>query len=187
MMMVGFLKGIGSDRCIAARCADTLILRRFLGYALTEKTPDHSSFMVFRQRLPAEVFQAAHEVVLDGLRAHGLLKGRHLGIDSSVIEANASLRGWANVNKRYLCGILAFNLSLIMRKLTGVGTPRQAAAARAAFLARYEACLRLRTALLLTLTLKIGAPVLILTSIPARRSAPVFSRSRSAAHFSTGS
>jgi hypothetical protein len=28
---------------------------------------------------------------------------------------------------------LTFNLSLIMRKLTGVGTPRQAAAARAAF------------------------------------------------------
>src|SRR5690606_926702 len=39
-----------------------------------------------------------------------------------------TLRGRDNINKRYLCGILAFNLSLIMRKLTGVGTPRQAAA-----------------------------------------------------------
>ena len=44
MMMVGFLEGIGSDRGIAARCADSLILRRFPGYALTEETPDHSSF-----------------------------------------------------------------------------------------------------------------------------------------------
>ena len=187
MMMVGFLEGIGSDRGIVARCSDSLILRRFLGYSLREETLHHSKFAVFRKCLPQEVFQAAHEVVLDGLRAHGLLKGRHLGIDCSVIEANASLRGWANVNKRYLCGILAFNLSLIMRKLTGVGTPRQAAAARAAFLACYEACLRLRIALLRTLILKTGTPVLILTFIPARRLAPVFSRSRGAALFSTGS
>ena len=98
-----------------------------------------------------------------------------------------TLKGRANINKRYLCGILAFNLSLIMRKLTGVGTPGQAAAARATFLACYEACLRLRIALLRTLILKTGTPVLILTFIPARRLAPVFSRSRSAALFSTGS
>jgi hypothetical protein len=32
------------------------------------------------------------EIVLSALKAHGLLRGRHLGIDSSVIEANASLR-----------------------------------------------------------------------------------------------
>ncbi|RYD25257.1 MAG: transposase, partial [Verrucomicrobiaceae bacterium] len=98
MMMVGFLEGIGSDRGIAARCADSLIIRRFLGYNLTEETPDHSSFTVFRKRLPDTVFQAAHEVVLEGLRAHGLLKGRHLGIDSSVIEANASLSGLVQRN-----------------------------------------------------------------------------------------
>ena len=46
---------------------------------------------MFRQRLPEEVFAAAHEVVLEGLRTHGLLRGRHLGIDSRVMEANASL------------------------------------------------------------------------------------------------
>ena len=98
MLMVGFLEGIGSGRGIAARCADSLIIRRFLGYALTEETPDHSSLSVFRQRLPEEVFAAAHEVVLEGLRTHGLLKGRHLGIDSSIVEANASLSGLVRRN-----------------------------------------------------------------------------------------
>ncbi|MEO5917239.1 MAG: hypothetical protein ABIS50_23615, partial [Luteolibacter sp.] len=39
-----------------------------------------------------EIYQSALDLVLRGLRDHGLLKGRHLGIDSSVIEANASLR-----------------------------------------------------------------------------------------------
>ena len=31
-------------------------------------------------------------VLLEALHAHGLLKGKNLGIDSSIIEANASLR-----------------------------------------------------------------------------------------------
>ena len=98
MIIVGFLEGIGSERGIASRCADSLTIRRFLGYALTEQTPDHSSFTVFRKRLPKDVFDSVHEVVLDGLRAHGLLKGRNLGIDSSVIEANASLSGLVQRN-----------------------------------------------------------------------------------------
>ena len=98
MLIVGFLEGIGSERGIAARCADSLTIRGFLGYSLTEETPDHSSFTVFRQRLPQEVFDAVHVVILKGLKAHGLLKGRHLGIDSSIIEANASLSGLTHRN-----------------------------------------------------------------------------------------
>ena len=66
MLMVGFPEGIGSGRGIAARCADSLIIRRFSGDALTEQTPDHSSPGVSRQRLPEEVFAAAHEVCWRG-------------------------------------------------------------------------------------------------------------------------
>ena len=47
---------------------------------------------MIRQRLGPEIYQGVLEVVLTALKAHGLFKGRHLGIDSSVIEANASLR-----------------------------------------------------------------------------------------------
>lgn len=98
MLMVGFLENLPSERAIAARCADSLMLRRFLGYDLAEETPHHSSFTVIRQRLSGEVYQAVFDVVLEGLRRHGLLRGRNLGIDSSVIEANASLRGLENRN-----------------------------------------------------------------------------------------
>jgi transposase len=98
MLIVGFLEGIGSERGIASRCADSLTIRRFLGYSLMEQTPEHSSFTVFRQRLPREVFDAVHLEVLKGLKAYGLLKGRHLGVDSSIIEANASLSGLASRN-----------------------------------------------------------------------------------------
>jgi transposase len=98
MLMVGFLENLPSERAIAARCADSLMIRRFLGYDLNEETPEHSSFTVIRQRLDAEVFQALFDLILEGLRAHGLLRGKNLGIDSSVIEANASLRGLENRN-----------------------------------------------------------------------------------------
>ena len=92
MLMIGFFENLPSERAIASRCADSLSLRAFLGYELDEATPDHSSLSVIRQRLGTEIFQAAFELVLTGLYEYGLLKGRHLGIDSSIIEANASLR-----------------------------------------------------------------------------------------------
>ncbi len=47
---------------------------------------------MIRGRLGTKTYQAALKLVLRGLLEHGLLKGSHLGIDSSVIEANASLR-----------------------------------------------------------------------------------------------
>ena len=92
MLMVGFFENLRSERAIAARCEDSLSVRAFLGYGLEESTPDHSSLSVIRQRLGPEIYQGVFEVVLSALKANGLFKGRHLGIDSSVIEANASLR-----------------------------------------------------------------------------------------------
>ena len=92
MLMVGFFENLRSERAIAARCEDSLSVRAFLGYGLEESTPDHSSLRVIRQRLGPEIYQGIFEVVLAALKAHGLFRGRHLGIDSSVIEANASLR-----------------------------------------------------------------------------------------------
>jgi transposase len=92
MLMVGFFENLPSERAIATRCADSFSIRGFLGYSLTENTPDHSSLSVIRQRLSLQQFDALHLVLLRALRSHGLLKGRHLGIDSSVMEANASLR-----------------------------------------------------------------------------------------------
>ena len=92
MLMVGFFENLPSERAIAARCEDSLSVRAFLGYGLEESTPDHSSLSVIRGRLGPEIYPGVFEIVLAALKGHGLLRGRHLGIDASVIEANASLR-----------------------------------------------------------------------------------------------
>jgi len=98
MIMVGFFEDLPSERAIAARCADSMSIRAFLNYSLEEKTPDHSSFTVIRQRLGLEIYQGIFTLTLQALRAHGLLRGKNLGIDSSVIEANASLRALVHRN-----------------------------------------------------------------------------------------
>src|SRR3982750_719273 len=43
MLFVGYFEGLDSQRGIAWRCADSRSLQDFLGYLLTEATPDHSS------------------------------------------------------------------------------------------------------------------------------------------------
>jgi hypothetical protein len=54
-IMVGFFEDLPSERAIAARCADSMSIRAFLKYDLNEKTPEHSSFTVIRQRLGLEI------------------------------------------------------------------------------------------------------------------------------------
>ena len=91
MLFVGFYENIGSERGIASRCEDSISIRKFLHYDITESTPNHSSLSVIRQRLPLEVFQEVFAFSLRPLRKAGLLKGEVIGMDSSITEANASM------------------------------------------------------------------------------------------------
>lgn len=92
MLLIGYFEGLDSERGIAWRCADSLALRAFLGFALDESTPDHSSLCRIRQRLDVEVHDAVFQMVLEILAQHGLLRGKTIGIDATTLEANAALR-----------------------------------------------------------------------------------------------
>lgn len=96
MLMVGFFENLPSERGIAARCQDSISIRHFLGYDLTGNTPDHSTLSVIRSRLGVAVYDQVFALILRALQQQGLVKGRHVGIDASVIEANASLKGLVN-------------------------------------------------------------------------------------------
>jgi transposase len=92
MLLIGFFEGIDSERGIAWRTADSMSLRSFLGYSLSEMTPDHSNLSRTRHRLDLETHQAVFDWVLALLAREGLLKGKTLGIDATTLEANAALR-----------------------------------------------------------------------------------------------
>ena len=100
MLMIGFFEGIPSERQIAPRCEESLSLRGFLGYALDEATPDHSSMTIIRQRLGSECFERVFALVVAALRKARLAQGPASGIDFRVIEANASLRSLSERNVR---------------------------------------------------------------------------------------
>jgi transposase len=92
MLFVGYFEGLGSQRGIAWRCADSLALRQFLGIALDQPTPDHSTLTNTRQRLPEEVFTEVFEFVLSIAHAKKLLSGKTVGVDSTTLEANAAMK-----------------------------------------------------------------------------------------------
>ena len=92
MLMVGYLEGIGSERGIAWRCADSFSLREFLGYGLAENPPEHSTLSKTRKRLSVEAHAAVFGFVLERLQVSGLLRGKTLGVDATTLEANAALR-----------------------------------------------------------------------------------------------
>lgn len=92
MLLIGYFEGIDSERGIAWRCSDSLGLREFLGYGLTQMTPDHSSLSKTRQRIDVDTHQEVFTWVLKVVAAGGLLRGKTVGIDPTTLEANAAMR-----------------------------------------------------------------------------------------------
>ena len=91
MLMIGFFENLASERGLAERCSDSLSIRFFLGYDLTEATPDHSTLSLIRGRLSEDIYQQIFVLILGALQQQGLVQGRKVGMDTSVIEANAAL------------------------------------------------------------------------------------------------
>ena len=92
LLLVGYFEGIDSERGIAWRAADSLALRSFLGYGLSDATPDHSTISRTRRPIDVETHQIVFGWVLKVLAEEGLLKGNTVAIDGTTLEANAALR-----------------------------------------------------------------------------------------------
>ena len=92
MLFVGYFEGLASQRAIEWRCADSLSLRSYLGLSATDRVPDHSSLTRIRQRLPLEIDEAVHRMVLGLAATKDLLEGKTLGVDATLIEACAAMR-----------------------------------------------------------------------------------------------
>ena len=92
MLLVGYYEGIGSQRGIAWRCADSLSLREFLGIPLTEESPDHSSLSRVRDRLPLETHAAVFQWVLALAAEKKMLPGKTVAVDATTLEADAAMK-----------------------------------------------------------------------------------------------
>ena len=91
-LLVGYFEGIDSERGIAWRAADSLAIRRFLGIAVDEAVPDHSTISRTRRLIDVETHRTVFTWVQQRLVASGVLKGATIGIDATTLEANAAMR-----------------------------------------------------------------------------------------------
>lgn len=92
ILLVGFFEGIESERGLAWRCSDSLSLREFLGLVANETVPDHSTLSKYRKRLGTEVFDTMFKFVLSIVAKSGLLQGKVVGVDSTYLRADASMK-----------------------------------------------------------------------------------------------
>ena len=92
MLLIGYFEGLESERGICWRCEDSLSLRAFLGLNLTDRVPDHSTLSRTRHRFDGDLFSEVFTYILKLVHEAGLLKGKVVGVDSTYLRADASMK-----------------------------------------------------------------------------------------------
>jgi transposase len=109
MLFVGYFEGLASHRSISWRGSDSRSLGEFLGLAPTDPVPNHSCVSKTHKRLPKEVFDEVFRFILRVAARKGLLSPEAIGVDSTTIQAIASMRsivrkdsgkGWKDYTKK---------------------------------------------------------------------------------------
>lgn len=90
MIFLLFYDNVPSERELMKVIAERLDYMWFLGYGLDDEIPDHSVLSKARKRWGEEVFEGFFvRTVMQCVEA-GLVDGRKIHVDSSLIDANAS-------------------------------------------------------------------------------------------------
>jgi len=87
-------RGLPSMRAVLKTAQTDMSIRRFLGFGLTERLPDHSTFSHAQTKRFADssVFEQLFTAVLRQCTEGGLVGGRRLLVDATHIEADAALK-----------------------------------------------------------------------------------------------
>lgn len=98
IFLVGYLENIVYDTDLAERIADSLAIREFLGYSLSEETPAHDAISRNRARIGERCWiEDVLGPVVTLCQEAGLVSGQEAALDSSLIPANASLSSLRSV------------------------------------------------------------------------------------------
>jgi transposase len=91
LQLVMFFEALRSERTLVETASLNLAHRWYLGYALDEPLPDHSSLTRIRQRLGLAVFARFFEQVVDLCQDADLVWGRELFFNATRVRADAAL------------------------------------------------------------------------------------------------
>jgi transposase len=90
LMFLLFYDNVASERELMKIVAERLDYMWFLGYGLDDEIPNHSVLSKARKRWGPEVFASFFIRVLTQCVEAGLVDGKKIHVDSSLIDANAS-------------------------------------------------------------------------------------------------
>jgi transposase len=92
ILLIGYLYGITSERRLIEELRMHLAWRWFTGLGFDQEIPHHSTFSKNRHGRfqESKLFQQLFEQVVQQCMEAGLVKGEHLSVDGSFIQANAS-------------------------------------------------------------------------------------------------
>jgi len=90
MMFLLFYDDIASERELMAILSERLDYLWFLGYGLDDQIPSHSVLSKARARWGVEVFERLFVRVVQQCVQAGLVDGKKLHVDGSLVDANAS-------------------------------------------------------------------------------------------------
>jgi transposase/uncharacterized protein (UPF0179 family) len=91
MMLLLFLDNVRSERELMRVIPERLDYMWFLGYGLDDAIPNHSVLSKARKRWGQEVFVSLFSRVVAQCVSAGLVEGSKIHLDSSLVDANASL------------------------------------------------------------------------------------------------
>jgi transposase len=89
LQLVMFFEDMRSERQLERVGADRLSVRWYLGYDLHEPLPDHSSMARIRDRYGVTIFRRFFEAIVERCGEAGLVWGKELYADGTLVEANA--------------------------------------------------------------------------------------------------
>ncbi len=91
LQLILFFEGCRSERKLMDMARLHLAQRWYLGYALDEPLPDHSSLTRIRTRLGVDIFQRFFDRVVELCQEAGLVWGKELFFDGTKVRANADI------------------------------------------------------------------------------------------------
>jgi len=92
ILLIGYLYGISSERKLAEELRMHLAWRWFTGLGFDQEIPRHSTFSKNRHGRfqESKLFEQLFEQIVRQCVEVGLVEGKHLSVDGSLVEANAA-------------------------------------------------------------------------------------------------
>src|SRR5208337_4831614 len=92
MLLIGYLYGVTSERKLVEELRMHLAWRWFTGLGFDQEIPHHSTFSKNRHGRfqTSKLFEQLFEEIVRQCVEEGLVRGQHLSVDGSFVEANAS-------------------------------------------------------------------------------------------------